>query len=1252
MKNALSKIKSEDFYRDIENLRHYKTKMITSLKKIKGKEEKNKTIFSYNKNPKNKFNVLIIIIFLSLQSFSYQINKEMIYSYSSSITITIQGSGTQNIFFGGSSCNGGIFSRPNEIYINNVKQTYINAQYDFNNPPNIVKLVWYNRFSNCNCLFQNCINIIDINFSEYDFSLGLHGYQMFYNCKSLTSLNFNAFSGKINIYNAANMFSYCESLTSIDLSKFDISAISDTSGMFRGCHSLISLDLQNFVNSNLHYCQNMFNDCPNLIYVNLINAHYCNSPTNVNNFVTGSKNIVFCTQCSEIQPIINSHSCAVNDCTTDWRKSQKKINLANNQCVTDCSLTENNKYLHQSKCYTVCPDGTYTKPNVFECEDCYPDCRTCDKPADSESSNCKTCKDYKYLKYGDCVPNCINGYYNDENDNSIKICKCDLIKCFKCSKQSFNLNLCITCNDGYYPKENDVNNINSFIDCYQSLEGYYLDNNNNSPIYKLCYESCSKCSIGGNVFNHNCNECKPEYYFELNKNGYKNCYINCPHYYYHVKNIDKYYCTEFSECPEEYSQLISYRNECIKKCEDDIEYIYEFHKSCHKECPEDTVKKGKICELVCKEEKPFELISLQKCVKYCSIKDLLIEECILNYKSDEDDYEIKAHDIMLDNIEHGFTSEEYDILHLEKGEEDIIKFKKIIVTLTTVKNQKKKIIANINDTMIDLKDCEASLRKANNIPDNEDLFIKKIDIEQEGMEIAKIEYDIYYKFNNTYLKKLDLSVCSNNKIDLSIPIVISEDLEKLNVSGDYFNDICYLTTSESKTDIILKDRRKDFVENNKTVCQEECFLSEYNNFYQRAKCSCKPEKSSFSFINMKINKTEIYNQFLDVKNLMNINIIFCYKKLFCLEGIIINISFFIVAPFIIFDIISIIIFCCKSKKKLFYRINSIYFAIDNIKLLNNNKSNKIIKSKNSTQKRKLDIRNNKKNKSNLPLISSIKNLKKPKNNLSLNKKANNHFNKSKERKLKSKIKSTAINNENKDKIKLIKKIMEPNIEEINRYPYELALKKDMRTYIQYYISLIKTKHALIFSFCYNNDYNSKLIKINLFFISFLVFFTVNALFFTDDTMHNIYVSQGSFDIISQLPQIVYSSLISSFLNILLKLFALSESIILEFKRNKNKNGLKKRYDVLKTRLKINFILYFILGFLLLLCFWYYLSIFGVIYRNTQLHLIKDTLISYGLSLIYPFLYYFIPGIFRMPAISNYKNKRNILYKISHILQMI
>ena len=62
--------------------------------------------------------------------------------------------------------------------------------------------------------------------------------------------------------------------------------------------------------------------------------------------------------------------------------------------------------------------------------------------------------------------------------------------------------------------------------------------------------------------------------------------------------------------------------------------------------------------------------------------------------------------------------------------------------------------------------------------------------------------------------------------------------------------------------------------------------------------------------------------------------------------------------------------------------------------------------------------------------------------------------------------------------------------------------------------------------------------------------------------------------------------------------------------------------------------------------------FGAIYINTQLHLIKDNLISFGLSLLYPFGTYLLPGFFRIPALSNKKNKRSYLYNISKFLQML
>ena len=107
----------------------------------------------------------------------------------------------------------------------------------------------------------------------------------------------------------------------------------------------------------------------------------------------------------------------------------------------------------------------------------------------------------------------------------------------------------------------------------------------------------------------------------------------------------------------------------------------------------------------------------------------------------------------------------------------------------------------------------------------------------------------------------------------------------------------------------------------------------------------------------------------------------------------------------------------------------------------------------------------------------------------------------------------------------VKKIMYYNDEELNNLPYNSALKIDKRNYCNYYLSLLKTKHPILFTFCNNDDYNIKIIKIDLLLFNFVLFFAINTLFFTDDTMHKIYEDKGVFNFIYQLPQIIYSSLL-------------------------------------------------------------------------------------------------------------------------------
>ena len=109
--------------------------------------------------------------------------------------------------------------------------------------------------------------------------------------------------------------------------------------------------------------------------------------------------------------------------------------------------------------------------------------------------------------------------------------------------------------------------------------------------------------------------------------------------------------------------------------------------------------------------------------------------------------------------------------------------------------------------------------------------------------------------------------------------------------------------------------------------------------------------------------------------------------------------------------------------------------------------------------------------------------------------------------------------------------------------------------------------------------------------------------------------------------------------------------IIEFKKIRKITNINKTVKELKNKLNIKFCLYFIISMLFLLFFWYYLSIFCAVYRNTQYHLLKDPLISFGLSLLTPLGLYLLPGIFRITSLADKKNKKNYIFKFSQIIQI-
>ena len=69
-------------------------------------------------------------------------------------------------------------------------------------------------------------------------------------------------------------------------------------------------------------------------------------------------------------------------------------------------------------------------------------------------------------------------------------------------------------------------------------------------------------------------------------------------------------------------------------------------------------------------------------------------------------------------------------------------------------------------------------------------------------------------------------------------------------------------------------------------------------------------------------------------------------------------------------------------------------------------------------------------------------------------------------------------------------------------------------------------------------------------------------------------------------------------------------------------------------------------------FWYFISCFCAVYNNTQTILFKDTILSFGLSMLYPFGLSLLPGLARMPSLRAEKKDKKCLYCLSQILALL
>ena len=525
----------------------------------------------------------------------------------------------------------------------------------------------------------------------------------------------------------------------------------------------------------------------------------------------------------------------------------------------------------------------------------------------------------------------------------------------------------------------------------------------------------------------------------------------------------------------------------------------------------------------------------------CSSEDLFQNKCGNKSQNNDENISIEEQDRMINNIIDDIINGNLNTL-LDKiinGEEEdyIVQQKDVSYQLTTTENQIANEYKNIST--INLGKCEEILKSVYHIDNSSSLIILKIDYFMDDFKIPVIGYEVFHPDTKI---KLNLSLCSDLTVDYNIPVDIKEeDLDKYNTSSDYYNDECSVYTTDDGTDIIIKDRKKEFNENNMFLCENNCNYTNYNSTTKKSVCMCGVKSKIYSISEILENKESISQSFniSDSSSSSNLNLMKCVDTLFSKYGLLKNLEFYILIIMIILYAISAI---------LYYRIGSNLIENDIQEILDekykNDKSIKRKKRSKTKTSKSLNINN---------LIGQN-----PKEVVSNPKK------RQKTSRLKEPNASIIKNNINFDVHKSISKLKINNLveipkesiaSEINLTDYELnslsyyeALIYDKRDLMKYYFSLIKTKHPIIFSFVPIRDYNSKTIKIDLFILNFAICSAINALFFTEFTIHKIYADKGSYDLGFFLPKIIISFLITHIFSIGLKYLFLSQFAIVEIKK--------------------------------------------------------------------------------------------------------
>ena len=218
--------------------------------------------------------------------------------------------------------------------------------------------------------------------------------------------------------------------------------------------------------------------------------------------------------------------------------------------------------------------------------------------------------------------------------------------------------------------------------------------------------------------------------------------------------------------------------------------------------------------------------------------------------------------------------------------------------------------------------------------------------------------------------------------------------------------------------------------------------------------------------------------------------------------------------------------------------------------------------------------------------------------------------------------------------------------EINNVPYSQALRIDRRDYLQILISVLANEIQIISIFYNKNPYLHLSLSSSMYFFQLLLDLTLNCFLYTDEYISEKY-KNGELKLITSIllstMSNIFTYFISYFICELLNFAELLEMIV--------KYVVKKKLYLIniikfKKYMKLKLAVFYSLEFIYIICMCYYLTIFCIVYSETQLSFLMNYIIGVIDSLLLSIFFSFITSFLRYVSL---KFKFKQLYNISKYL---